>query len=212
MYMLALEGNRIVMKKGIFLPYGFKEFIPPDKQLAEIYKPVWVPEDYSEFSREKFDSLVELDRRLFTVLINLAKEMIEDPDEDAFIQGKDYLSRAAMLVRTDDERKMVDDIMCDASYRDGKMVIENIERQLKKALGFFRRVKELDEDRYEDIEDLISMVEEKLRLFSEGVAEEQTEENSEQGRKKTQKDLDKTPPPVDRKLKEKMGLSPEIEL
>lgn len=150
-FFLVVEGDSLVVKKGIFFLMGAEVYQPADPVQAALYTPVQLPRDKQGLREEEFDDLPSLNRDFGATLISLADELLFSGDEGKYQYGKSLLERTKNLYGLDSRQQhQIDALSADVDYLEGKRAYLEVEKVLKDALKKFKNVETGGTGRFSD--------------------------------------------------------------
>src|SRR5512142_442559 len=94
---LAPDEGRLVVMKGLFLPYGRQEYKTSDPVQARVYAPLVPPQGKPLPEERQFGEQGDLDRALYDLLAAWAREDVASGDPARLERGLGYLERALDL-------------------------------------------------------------------------------------------------------------------
>jgi hypothetical protein len=149
-----------VVKKGIFFPVGSEIYVPKEPELANMYKPIEVPDELRHAGAIEFPDLPSLNREFAKYLIRFAKEMIFSDDDNRYQRGKTYLARSKRLEGLDlEQQETIRGLMADVDYIEAKRSYAGVERTLEHALKMFKRAETFGTGRFADAHEWIQKIE-----------------------------------------------------
>jgi len=167
-FFLAPEGGELVVKKGIFFPVGSEIYLPKEPELANLYKPIEVPDELRHAGPIEFPDLPSLNREFAKYLIRFAKEMIFSDDEARYQRGVTYLARSKRLEGLDlEQQETIRGLMADVDYIEAKRSYAGVERTLEHALKMFKRAETFGTGRFADAHEWIQKIEILLKAIRE---------------------------------------------
>ena len=167
-FFLMPEGGELVVKKGIFFPVGSEMYVPKEPQLANLYKPIEVPDELRHAGAIEFPDLPALNREFAKYLIRFAKEMIFSDDDNRYQRGKSYLARSKRLEGLDlEQQETIRGLMADVDYIEAKRSYAGVERTLEHALKMFKRAETFGTGRFADAHEWIQKIEVLLQAIRE---------------------------------------------
>jgi hypothetical protein len=159
-FFLMPEGGELVVKKGIFFPVGSEIYMPKEPELANLYKPIEVPDELRHAGAIEFPDLPSLNREFAKYLIRFAKEMIFSDDDVRYQRGKSYLARSKRLEGLDlEQQETIRGLMADVDYIEAKRSYAGVERTLEHALKMFKRAETFGTGRFADAHEWIQKIE-----------------------------------------------------
>lgn len=133
-YYLSQEGDRLVVYRGAWLPSGKRPFTPDDPHTARIYAPISLPEGAAPIAERRFGERQDLDRALFDILAELAKERIRSDEEGIMQEGFALVERASWLPGiTGDQAKSLRTMRAELSFFEGRSHLEKALVELRQA-------------------------------------------------------------------------------
>ncbi len=103
-YQISSKNGYLIVKKGLFLPYGYSEYIPQDISKRETYAPLKIPEGESVSTIDVDGG--ELDIALFRIISGWIEKYLRDDKEENLKAAANYIDRLMKLnVSPDDYEK-----------------------------------------------------------------------------------------------------------
>ncbi|RME26004.1 MAG: hypothetical protein D6806_06935 [Deltaproteobacteria bacterium] len=170
-YFLVPEGGELVVKKGMFLPFGEDVFKPSDPELARLYQPIDVPEELKHAKKLEFDDLPSLNRELAKYLIGRAERLIFSKDEKFYRKGKEYLDRVSRFDGLNPQQiDKIASLKADVDYLEAKRSYQQVEKILEDALRKFRKAQTFGSGRFRDAAEWIRKIENLLDAIKKAKA------------------------------------------
>lgn len=167
-FFLVPEGGDLAVKKGIFFPVGSEVYQPKEPELADLYKPVEVPDELRHAGAIEFPDLPSLNREFAKYLIRFARQMIFSDDEVRYQRGISYLARSKRLEGLDlEQQETIRGLMADVDYIEAKHSYVGVERTLEHALKMFKRAETFGTGRFADAHEWIQKIEVLLQAIRE---------------------------------------------
>ncbi|MEE2962103.1 MAG: hypothetical protein VYA34_15325 [Myxococcota bacterium] len=134
-FRLELVNQEFIIQKGLFLPYGFQNYLPKAASLAGVYDPLKAPKTFVYNTNELFDDRSELDRALFAIVSEWIRQTVRhSTDTGEQEDAQNYLSRLKRLPGISEVQfRELGTLGADLSYLQGKHILENMKAQLKNA-------------------------------------------------------------------------------
>lgn len=133
-YYLAQEGDRLVVHRGAWLPSGKRPFVPDDPHTAQIYAPITLPAGTAPIAEQRFDERADLDRALFDILADLARERIASEEERVLQEGFALVERAGLLPGiTGEQAKALRSMRAELSFFEARGHLERALVELRQA-------------------------------------------------------------------------------
>jgi hypothetical protein len=131
---LAPEDGRLVVKKGLFFPMGRTEFKSSDPVLAKVYAPLVPPPSKPLPAEQAFADQGELDRELFDLLSEWAREDVASADPARLERGLGYLERAMELPSLSaSQRDSLAALRAESGYYEARRLLEKARAELSEA-------------------------------------------------------------------------------
>jgi hypothetical protein len=156
-FLITEKDGYLIVKKGLFLPYGFSEYIPQDIVKREAYAPLKVPpgESISTIEVDKG----ELDIALFKVISNWVEKYLKEEKEEDIKTAALYIERLMRLNVSPEEYERF-------SRLKGELIFKQAKFGFNMGLDMIRQSKEkikvasnLSPDFRIQVEELLSKIE-----------------------------------------------------
>jgi hypothetical protein len=122
-FFIENEKGYLVVKKGMFLPYGRENYVPEEPDLRATYAPVKLPAGTATQPRE-FADRAELDRELFNLLMKWTSDRVYSENQEEFELGVQYMERLSMLKASSEELRKLGSLKGDLLYKEAKKMID----------------------------------------------------------------------------------------
>lgn len=156
MWALAPEEGRLVVKRGLFLPFGSRDYRPTDPALAKVYGPVVPPPGKALPPRREFLDESDLDRALYDLLAAWAREDVSSGDPARLERGLGYLERAMDLPAISAaQRESLAALQAESGYYEARRLLERARAELTEAARKLRTAASSRSPRAEDAEALL---------------------------------------------------------
>lgn len=133
-YYLSQEEDRLVVYRGAWLPSGKRPYLPDDPHTAQIYAPVELPPGAAAPGEQRFEERQDLDRALFEILADLARERIRSEEEEVMQEGFALVERASRLPGiTGEQAKALRSMRAELSFFEGRGHLERALVELRQA-------------------------------------------------------------------------------
>lgn len=134
LWVLAPEEGRLVVKRGLFLPFGSQEYRPTDPALAKVYGPLVPPPSKPLPPRREFLDESDLDRALYDVLSAWSAEDVTSGDPARLERGLGYLERAMDLPAISAaQRDSLAALQAESGYFEARRLLERARAELTEA-------------------------------------------------------------------------------
>lgn len=166
-YFLSLINNKkfqicerdgyLIVKKGLFLPYGFSEYVPADIKKREAYLPLKIPEG-EKVGKIELD-MGELDIALFKIISVWIEKYLANENEESLKIASGYIERLMKLnVSPDDfERfsRLKGELLFKQAKFNYKMGLDIIKQSREKIIS----IKNLNPEFKSEAEDILGKIE-----------------------------------------------------
>jgi hypothetical protein len=133
LFYLVPDGEEIVVKKGMFLPFG-RQAIHAEEPGLKAYAPVKPPAGYALGDERSFDDRASLDQGLYELLASWARADITGDQHDQLDRGLAYLARAEQLPGISAaQREDLRSLRAESSYFEARSLLEQGSELLRKA-------------------------------------------------------------------------------
>lgn len=132
-FYLQVEGDRVVVKRGLYLPFGTQRWTP-----TSAYETFRLPAGLAP-SLTGAMSHDELDRTLRDLFVRIAKAQLDDLQHGDPERAEDMLMRAHKLrFTTPQQDREIFEMLGDVSFRRGLTEVRGIQERFDEALKQFR--------------------------------------------------------------------------
>jgi len=153
---LAPEEGRLVVKRGLFLPVGSKEYRPSEAALAKVYAPLVPPAGKPLPGRREFLEESDLDRALYDLLSTWAAEDVTSGDPARLERGLGYLERAMDLPAISAaQRDSLAALQAESGYFEARRLLERARAEITEAARKLRVTAGSRSPRADDAEALL---------------------------------------------------------
>jgi hypothetical protein len=161
-WLVPAEGRLVVMK-GLLLPYGRQEFKANDVAQARAYAPL-VPPPAKVLPEERaFGEQAELDRALYDLLSSWAREDVATGEPARLERGLGYLERALELPGLSQvQREDLTALRAESGYHEARRLLEKARAELSEAAEKLRLTAGSRASRAGDAQALLGQVESAL--------------------------------------------------
>lgn len=161
-FMMVCNAKSLELHQGRRVPWPFGHEIIG----GPAFKPVAI--DHQADCRSRvFQSREEAEQGLLEFILTQVRGALDLPGENNLKKTRGQVLQALLLTRTHrSKRKSVQQLLAEVAYRQGRNGVSRIEDELRTALSRFKEAKQLDGEKYEDLEDWISHLEDLLRGIS----------------------------------------------
>lgn len=164
-FFLAPEGDRLVVKKGVFFLAGSEPYKSDTPEEADLYTPIDLPPKFGTSQRE-FEDLAALNHEFANILIGEAQQLVFSEQDDEYRQGKGYLGRLDRLKGLKpDQVKLIMALNADVDYIEAKRAYQGVEKTLEQALKKFRQTETYGTGRFADAPDWARKVDGLLQII-----------------------------------------------
>ncbi|NOZ86235.1 MAG: tetratricopeptide repeat protein [Deltaproteobacteria bacterium] len=170
-YKLILDGNKLVVEKGLFFPIGMGRYEPEDKRFLSAYEPIEVPAESSPPADRTFHELADIDVALLNYILDVSKDLVAKGKPENFDQALKLLKRVDELpALSNAQRQKIRDTKADVYYSQGKLILQKVADELRTVLEHFREAKNSggSTGKYRDIDHWIALLESKIRYIESG--------------------------------------------
>jgi hypothetical protein len=131
---LVPDEGRLVVKKGLLLPYGDQEFKTSDPVLARVYAPLVPPQGKALPEERSYGEQAALDQALYDLLAAWAREDIATGDPARLERGLGYLERALDLPGLSAaQREDLAALRAESGYHEARRLLEKARAELSEA-------------------------------------------------------------------------------
>ncbi len=170
-YHVTVTAGSLVVERGRMFPFGSRPFEPESEDLRQAYAPIPVPQGVSVGRFEAFEDRADVDRALFGLMANWARERLEAEDPEVFAVASTYVDRCQLLPGlSEDQRRELRALRADLAFRRGRRLLEGIGGTLRQAITEFQLAKEFGAARQIDIEAWIAEVHAQLQAHEAALA------------------------------------------
>ena len=150
-FFLKSGKNLLAVRKGIFFPFGSKEYVPDNPEDKAFYKPIKIREGALSPGTQVFTKLTQLHDRFFGLLHDLSREEIYNPSSNDFTLARIYLERANKIPGLPTSKvKSLNRLTGDLAYRQGRKALLASEERLKNAQRHFKKANDYGTTRFKD--------------------------------------------------------------
>jgi hypothetical protein len=133
LFYLVPDGDELVVKRGLFLPFG-RQAIHSEDPAFKVYAPVKPPPGYALGDEKSFDDRAGLDQGLYALLAGWARADITGEQHDQLERGLAYLARAEQLPGISAaQREDLRSLRAESSYFEARGLLEQGSEQLRRA-------------------------------------------------------------------------------
>lgn len=136
-FWLEIADGRLVVRKGLLLPFGSEPWRPSDAYQADAYAPLELEGTTpTQVLGVRYTDRDELDRAMFQVIEGLARSRVLSDDPRLLDRGLYFLRRAERLAGlTEEQRLSMNQMRADASFYLARSRIEDAQRTLADGLS-----------------------------------------------------------------------------
>ena len=161
-YLLFCSAHKVSLRKGRTLPLPFGEVTIGGPE----FRPIEIPPEADCHTRVYF-SEEEAERAFLHKLLEQVRTALDNPGTANLTRARQQVEQALLLTRKHRRRrKETQRMLAELLYREGRSGLARVENELRKALALFQRVQKLDAERWEDLDDWITHLEDLLRTVS----------------------------------------------
>lgn len=136
-FMLVEKNGYLVIKKGLFLPYGYSEYMPQDVVKRETYLPIKIPEGERVPPQEIEKG--ELDMAIFRIVSNWVESFLKNENEENINQASTYIERLMRLNVSPDDFERYSRLKGELGFRQARfsfnMGLDMLRRSRQKIEG-----------------------------------------------------------------------------
>jgi len=133
-WFLVPDQGRLVVMKGILLPFGRQEFKSADPSLAEVYAPLAPPPGKPLPEERAFGDQAQLDQALFDLLAAWAREDVASGEPARLERGLAHLRRAMQLRGiSQGQRDELAALRAESGYFEARRLLEKARTELMDA-------------------------------------------------------------------------------
>lgn len=164
-FFLAPEGDRLVVKKGVFFLVGSEPFQGQSPEEATIYGPIDLPANFGTAPKE-YGDLASLNREFANLLIEQTQALVFSQEEETYRRGKTYQKRLQLLQGLDmSQIKKIQELGADIDYFEARRAYLRVERTLERALKKFKLAESSESGRFTDAKEWCRRVETLLEVI-----------------------------------------------
>ncbi|HTN50911.1 MAG TPA: hypothetical protein VML50_00805 [Anaeromyxobacter sp.] len=132
-YLVPDEGRLVVMK-GMLLPYGRQAFKPSDPTQAQAYAPLVFPPGKALPEERSFEERSMLDQALYDLLAGWAREDVQSGDPARMERGLGFLARAERLAGISPaQRDDLTALRAESGYQEARRLLDRAAGELREA-------------------------------------------------------------------------------
>lgn len=161
-YLMICKPDRVELHQGRTFPWPFGHVAMGGPQ----FKPVLIPAE-ADCRDRVFQSREEAELGYLSFILGRVRNALSNPGTSDLKEARQQLLQAMLLSRTHRaRRKAARKMLAELAYRDGRAGLARVENELRTALSRFQEAQKLDGNRYEDLDDWISHLENLLRTIA----------------------------------------------
>lgn len=161
-YLMVCKAKKVELHKGRSFPWPFGHAAMGGPE----FKPVPIPAE-ADCRTRVFHSQEEAELAFLDFILAQVREALANPGTADLSKARVKIRQALLLTRVHrSRRKEAQKMLAELAYRSGRAGLARAENELRKALARFQEAQKLDADKFEDLEDWITHLEELLRTVS----------------------------------------------
>ena len=161
-YLLVCKAKKVELHKGRTFPWPFGHEVIGGPE----YKPIVIPAE-ADCRDRVFHNQEEAELAFLDYLLAQVRDALANPGTADLSKARAKVRQALLISRTHrSRRKEAQKMLAELSYRAGRAGLERAENELRKSLAYFQEAQKLNADKFEDLDDWISHLEELLRNVS----------------------------------------------
>lgn len=161
-YLLVCKPKAVELHKGRTFPWPFGHEMIGGPE----YRPIEIPAE-ADCRDRVFHSQEEAELAFLDYLLAQARDALANPGTADLTKARTKVRQALLISRTHrSRRKEAQKMLAELAYRAGRAGLDRAENELRKALGYFQEAQKLNADKFEDLDDWISHLEDLLRNVS----------------------------------------------
>lgn len=193
-------GERMIVQRGMNLPFGFENYVPDAEVLRDAYAPITMPPGQSigPAEHEVFDDRTDLNRAVFALLAGWARGGYTSDDPNEVEAATEYVARCELLPGLSEQQRIeLVTLRADFAFLNGKRLVDQARTLLKEAKSDFELSLRLKTSRQNDAETWARHLEQRLRDLSPEMGASAANEPSVQPRAKLPRPPPSSKPPKD---------------
>jgi hypothetical protein len=161
-YLMVCSAHKVSLKKGRTLPLPFGEETIGGAE----FKPVTIPSE-ADCRTRIYHSQEEAELGFLDFVLEQVRTALDNPGTADLGKARQQVEQALLLTRRHRKRrKEAQRMFAELAYREGRSGLARVENELRKALALFQKAQKVDGERWEDLDDWITHLEELLRTVS----------------------------------------------
>lgn len=161
-YLLVCKAKKVELHKGRTFPWPFGHEVIGGPE----YRPIEIPAE-ADCRDRVFHSQEEAELAFLDYLLAQVRDALANPGTADLGKARSKVRQALVISRTHrSRRKEAQKMLAELSYRAGRAGLDRAENELRKSLAYFQEAQKLNADKFEDLDDWISHLEELLRNVS----------------------------------------------
>lgn len=156
-FQISEKNGYLIVKKGMFLPYGFSEYIPQDITKREAYSPIRIPvgEKINVIEVDKG----ELDIVLFKIIAGWVEKYLKEENENNIKIASEYITRLMKLSVSPDDFEKYSRLKGELIFKQAKFNFNMGLDLIKKSRENLINIKNLSPEFAKESEDILNRIE-----------------------------------------------------
>ncbi|GEM_PF-2457955 len=163
-FQISERNGYLIVRKGLFLPYGFSEYIPQDILKREAYSPLKIP-DQERLTPVEVDG-GELDVALFRIVSGWIEKYLKNENEESLKAAGVYIERAMKLNVSPDDFERYSRLKGELRFKQAKFSFNIGIEMVMKSRDRLMEIKNLSPEFKKDADELIEKIEKIEKLMS----------------------------------------------
>ena len=155
-FLITEKNGYLIVKKGLFLPYGFSEYIPQDIVKREAYSPLKIPSGESVSTIEVDKG--ELDIALFKVISNWVEKYLKEEKEEDIKAAGLYIDRLMKLNVSPDDFERFSRLKGELIFKQAKFSFNMGLDLIKQSKDKIKGIKNPNPEFRADMDELLSKI------------------------------------------------------
>ncbi len=156
-FQISSRNGYLVVKKGLFLPYGFSEYIPQDMTKREAYSPLKIPEGETVPVAEVDRG--ELDIALFRIVSGWVEKYLKNESEENLRIASGYIERLMKLNVSPDDFEKYSRLKGELTFRQAKFSFNMGMELIRTSREKITAIKNLSPEFLKESEELLAKIE-----------------------------------------------------
>lgn len=155
-FQISSRNGYLIVKKGLFLPYGFSEYIPQDMTRREAYSPIKIP-DGETVSVAEVDR-GELDIALFRIVSGWVEKYLRNESEENLRIASGYIERLMKLNVSPDDFEKYSRLKGELTFRQAKFSFNMGMELIKSSREKISSIKNLSPEFLKESEEILERI------------------------------------------------------